>query len=184
MGNRILIAIGIGLVLAFGFLVHLFGAQFGDSFPFFLERQYPGFISHESWLVVVSNPERYDAYSGYNVLEERGSDIAVPVATKHIHSSDPYLRLNAATYLGSQGDVSAVPFLIKGLRHKASRSVVERAEMLSELTGKSFGTDFFAWRDWYIESEDPLQMDWTSSLGHKVVDSWNPNSEQAEALKP
>ena len=170
--------------LCIGVLVHLFGAQLGGFFSYSFERQFPGFISDRSWLAVVSNPERYDAYSGYGVLEERESDIAIPIARKHIHSSDPYLWLNAATYLGSRGDSEAVPFLIKSLRHYASRSIEERAELLSKLTGVSFGTDFFAWRDWYRVTEAPMQLDWTAALGQEIVDSWSPNSELHKALKP
>lgn len=179
MKHGILKTAGIAALIAFVVLIHLYGAQFGNFLPFLVERQVPGFIRDSSWLTVVSNPESYDAYSAYSVLERRESDVAIPIAREHIRSQDPYLWLNAATYLGSRGDVAAIPYLIKGLRHKASKSVDRRAAMLSKLTGESFGIDFQKWRDWYRQTDDPIQLNWNSSLNRKVADSWNPASEEA-----
>ena len=154
-----------GLAIAAAVLIHFFGGQLG-VIGLFSDRQSPGLFRDQSWYAAASDPSRYDAYSAYNILQRRGTDIAIPLALEDIHSDDPYLWLNAATYLGSHDRKEAIPYLIKSIRHTAWRSVDERVLTLSSLTGVDFGTNFDDWKSWYDSNFPTETIDWNSALGH------------------
>lgn len=158
-----LIGIPLGLVLLFS--VHFFGAQMG-SLGMFVEHFYPGLIRTKSWIQCLEDDPTAHGYSVYGYLEKRKTDAAVEHALEHIYSGDDYLWLNAATYLGSRGNREAIPYLIKSIRHTASRSVDERVSQLQSLTNQDFGEDFERWRAWYISTSPNVIPDWDDSLGH------------------
>jgi hypothetical protein len=145
-------------------IIHFFGAQLG-FIGLMTERFLPHLVSAQSFKRVVMHPESGDAYSAYNILGERRSTVARKIAIVHLNSKDDYLWMNAAQYLGDIGDPASVPYLIKALRHTASRSDSERREVLVKLTGKDYGTDFTKWQDWWLSQHPDSQIDWESHLG-------------------
>lgn len=70
-------------------------------------------------------------------------------ALKLLQSSDNYLWLAAALYLGELGEAEAVPYLIKGLKHPATRSREDVARLLRMATGEELGQDQAAWIRWW-----------------------------------
>lgn len=147
-------------------LIHLFGAQLPFTFGVVLTEHFaPGLISTKSWVRSVEASPEAHGYSAYGILIKRDTDAAIPVALLHLNSSDPYIWMNAAHYLGSQGQVEAVPYLIKALRHHASRSNDKRVAMLQELTGQEYEADFEQWLAWYRAQPEHKELDWESSLG-------------------
>ena len=127
----------------------------------------PQLITDEAWRASIAEDPSSNEYSGYGILQDRGSDIAIKEGLRDLSSDDPYTWLNAASYLGSFGRTEAIPYLIKALRHTAWRSDEERVEQLRKLTGKSFGNNFEAWHEWYISEPDQIVIDWESSLGFR-----------------
>ncbi len=106
-----------------------------------------------------------EVIESYYYLERRSDPIAVAKAISHLKSEDDYLWLNAADYLGACGEQEAVPYLIKALRHSASRANEVRIGYLNEITGKDFGPDFDAWKMWWEEENPNEEFDWVSYLG-------------------
>jgi len=102
-----------------------------------------------------------------SILEERGDPIAVERGVELLESTDDYIWLNAAHYVGACGRVEAVPYLIKAFRHTASFSDEERAGYLREITGQDFGTDFEQWRAWWRAQHPDSTMDWRAHLGFR-----------------
>ena len=129
------------------------------------EQFVPVLISDEAWRESIAKDPTADGYSGYGILQDRGSDAAIGEALRDLKSADAYVWLNAASYLGSRGRSEAIPYLIKALRHSAWRSDEERLAFLRKLTGQTFGNDFEMWRKWYEARPDRIEMDWKSSLG-------------------
>jgi hypothetical protein len=99
------------------------------------------------------------------VLTRRRTLAAVPRATGLLQSTDDYVWLNAAEYLGACGQREAVPYLIKALRHTASHSDAENVGYLRNMTGQDFGTDFARWQQWWLAEHRDSTMDWTAHLG-------------------
>lgn len=97
-------------------------------------------------------------------LTQRGDPIAVPRAIQLLQSPDDYVWLNAAIYLGKCNRPEAIPYLIKALRHQASRSYDDEAGYLRDLTGQDFGTDFPKWQKWWLSTHPDSKIDWTSHL--------------------
>jgi hypothetical protein len=126
----------------------------------------PQLISDEAWRQSISEDPTADGYSGYGILQDRRSDVAIPEGLRDLRSEDAYVWMNAASYLGSRGRKEAIPYLIKGLRHTAWRSDEERVDLLRQLTGETFGKSFDDWFKWYEAQPNPIQIDWESSLGH------------------
>ena len=131
------------------------------------EHFIPHLISDEAWRQSIANDPTAHGYSGYGFLTSRESDIAIDEGLRDLESEDPYVWVNAASYLGSRGRSEAIPFLIKSLRHTAWRADDERLELLKDLTGQSFGNDFRQWLAWYESQPEQIQIDWTSNLGHQ-----------------
>jgi hypothetical protein len=159
--RRIVLAIVavIGLIV-----IHFWGAQLG-WIGYFADRRLPGIVSSQSYKRAVMYPESNDAYSAYGKLARRRSKVAREIALRHLSSTDDYLWMNAAHYLGAIGEPASVPYLIKALRHSASRADEERSELLYRLTGENFGTKFVKWRQWWISEHPDFQIDWESDLG-------------------
>ncbi len=122
-------------------------------------------MSDEELRVSIGNDPAAVGYSGYDILQKRGSDVAVGEALEDLESDDAYVWVNAATYLGSLGYSESVPYLIKSLRHTAWRSDGEKVGLLQAMTGQEFGADFSLWQKWYLNQKDPIEIDWESSLG-------------------
>jgi hypothetical protein len=70
-------------------------------------------------------------------------------ARELLASEDDYIWFNAALYLGTIGDTEAVPYLIKGLKHPASRAYPEVVRILEVLTGEHWGMDQAKWIAWW-----------------------------------
>jgi len=102
----------------------------------------PQLISDEAWRESIAEDPTAHGYSGYGILEDRRSDVAIQEGLRDIRSEDGYVWMNAASYLGSRGRKEAIPYLIKALRHTAWRSDDERVEFLRQLTGETFGNSF------------------------------------------
>ena len=122
-------------------------------------------MNNEAWRESIAEDPTAYGYSGYGILRERKSDAAIQEGLGDIRSEDAYVWINAASYLGSRGRKEAIPYLIKALRHSASRSDDERVELLRQLTGERFGNSFEEWFNWYAAQPDSVQIDWESSLG-------------------
>jgi hypothetical protein len=99
------------------------------------------------------------------ILTDRKDPAGLSAALPLLKSDDAYVWFNAALYLGSLNRQEAVPFLIKGLRHYASRAHQDCANDLSAITGQNFGTDFQKWRDWLEKTHPSSGFDFDSNLG-------------------
>jgi len=167
------------LVLAAALLLaHFYGAQL-PAFGSIADAFVPGIVSSQSYKRVVMHPQRgTDPYSAYTILGWRKSPVARDIAAQHLHSDDAYLWMNAAHYLGCIGDPVAVPYLIKALRHTASRADEERRELLVALTGQDFGTDFVEWQRWWISRHPDFTIDWKRDLGR------NPRITEPDGATP
>ena len=126
----------------------------------------PQLITDEAWRESIANDPTAHGYSGYGILQDRKSDVAIQEGLRDIESEDGYVWMNAASYLGSRGRKEAIPYLIKALRHTAWRSDDERVELLRQLSGETFGNSFEDWFNWYVAQPNQVQLDWESSLGH------------------
>lgn len=103
---------------------------------------------------------------GLHFLSNRKDPSGVPQALVLLESSDDYVWLNAATYLGTCDKKESVPYLIKGIRHTAWRTKDERLLMLQHLTGQKFGNDFSTWQNWWEnESGNDTTLVWDAGLG-------------------
>jgi hypothetical protein len=104
-------------------------------------------------------------YDSLDMLAEREDPIAVNRAIELLKTNDDYTWLNAAIYLGACGRQEAVPYLIKALRHSASRSYDQDGRYLTAMTSQFYGTDFYKWRSWWEKTHPDSHMDWRSHLG-------------------
>jgi len=170
MKKKIIIIIGIGIV-AFGVVVIIITAfiiRNKTVLPPSVIGEFtaPMLISDDAWRASIANDPTADGYSGYGILADRKSDIAITEGLRDLSSDDPYIWMNAASYLGSRGRSESIPYLIKALRHSAWRSDDDRVEQLRRLTGQSFGENYSEWHLWYEAQPDQIVIDWESSLGH------------------
>ena len=145
--------------------IHFAGAQLG-VIGSLAELQHPKLVSDASWIRELEDDPTSHGYGIYGFLEGSNSERVRELALQHVKSSDPYLWLNAATFLASINHDEAVPYLIKSLQHTAHRPAAERAASLRRITGQPFGDDFGAWCDWYMTQGAEVAPDWTTSLGH------------------
>ncbi|MDR3405025.1 MAG: hypothetical protein P4L99_21160 [Chthoniobacter sp.] len=113
----------------------------------------------------LASPEPNTVMTGLYFLTKRADPVAVPRALELLQSPDDYLWLNAAFYLGACRRPEAVPYLIKALRHTASRSDVETTGYLRAITGQDFGPSFAQWQQWWLAEHPGFQFDWDSHLG-------------------
>lgn len=100
-----------------------------------------------------------------SILADRRTPVAAETALPLLGHPDAYVWLNAALYLGSVRRSEATPYLIKALRHQASRSHVDAGKYLRDLTGNDFGTDFTRWNEWWLKSNPGSNFDFDHNLG-------------------
>jgi hypothetical protein len=102
-----------------------------------------------SWLVDnLSSSDRLLVTTSIELLRDRRSPAGQEKAREMLGSTDDYIWLSAATYLGCLGDRESIPWLIRSLRHPAL-SVDRRAAYLEELTTQQFGRKQELWIDWW-----------------------------------
>lgn len=118
------------------------------------------------YAALLNSTDRDTVMSGYYHLTQQRSPIAHEIAIHHLSSSDDYLWLNAAQYLGSIGEPASTPYLIKAIRHTAWRSVGDRLSYLREITGQPLDDSFDSWRAWWMTEHPDCDLDWDSLLGH------------------
>ncbi|MCP4708850.1 MAG: hypothetical protein GY869_09510, partial [Planctomycetes bacterium] len=91
-------------------------------------------ISSEKLVNNLSSGKRNLVMTSLNLLEDRLDSAGKEQAQKLLQSKDDYLWLNASLYLAAFGDQQAIPYLIKGLNHPASRAHDKVAKHLEQLT--------------------------------------------------
>lgn len=160
-------------VLIFLALIALVAVVIGRTVPLsvslaaFVEHLLPSVIPAGSYARNLDSPDPDLVRESLAHLASRKDPIAVPQALPLLKSTDDYIWLNAAHYLGVCGQQEAVPYLIKALRHTAWRADAERVKSLQALTGQSFGSDFAQWQQWWLQQHPEAAPDWSSDLGHK-----------------
>ena len=100
-----------------------------------------------------------------SILEDCRDPIAIQKALQLLGSSDDYVWLNAALYLGAVGRVESIPYLIKAFRHTAWRADAETLSDLQHLTGQNFPPNFGKWTNWWEATHTNVTFDFDSHLG-------------------
>ena len=85
------------------------------------------------------------------LLEYRRDPAAVDEAARFLESDDEYVWFGAALYLGAVQDERAIPYLIKGFRHPATKSRKKIPGYLEPMTGEDLGPDQDEWIKWWRE---------------------------------
>jgi hypothetical protein len=166
MRKRTIVFIGVAIVLAACFVVSI--VWIAPRSPFvagFVEHQFGHVIPASSYARNLDSDDNDLVRESLYFLTQRKDPIAVPKAITLLQSTDDYIWLNAALYLGVCKRSEAVPFLIKALRHTAWHSDSEEAEYLRDITGEDFGSDFSRWQHWWLASHPDSKLDWESHLG-------------------
>jgi HEAT repeat protein len=166
MPKRLIAVIGVAIVLAVCCVVSV--AWIAPRSPFvagFIEHQFGHVIPASSFARNLDSDDNDLVRESLHFLTERKDPIAVPKAIALLQSTDDYVWLNAALYLGACKRSEEVPYLIKALRHTAWHSDSETAQYLRDVTGKDFGGDFSRWQHWWIASHPESKLDWESHLG-------------------
>lgn len=130
-----------------------------------VEQLAPGVIPASSYARNLNSNDPDLVRESLAHLTDRKDPIAVKRAVELLQSTDDYIWLNAAEYLGVCGQREAVPYLIKALRHTAWRADQETAQSLRSLTAQDFNTDFTRWQEWWLHQHPDSKMDWSSHLG-------------------
>jgi len=126
-----------------------------------------GWASTTSYVEDLNSSDSDTVLHGFYFLTARKDAVAVPRALELLHSSDDYVWLNAAQYLGACEHREAIPYLIKALRHTAWRTDTKTVAYLQHLTNQKFGADYSLWRQWWQQQpEYDVAFDWDSRLGH------------------
>jgi hypothetical protein len=125
---------------------------------------FPRVTSDKSWHESIKKDPTAHGYSGYSILADRRSNIAIETALKDIHNPDPYVWLNAALYLGRFNRKESVPYIIKALQHTGWAKPEKYVVTLQRITGQKIGNDFKKWQEWYLSTPDPIKLDWESNL--------------------
>jgi hypothetical protein len=165
MNKAIIIAIALLSVLAIAIVVVIVAKPVPPSVVG--EYVVPEVTSDEAWHEFIKKDPAAHGYSGYWALARRGSNIAIGTALKDLRNPDPYVWINAASYLGMFRRKESVPYLIKALRHTARRSDQEHVEMLQKITGQDIGNEFNKWQEWYLSTPDAIELDWENNLGSR-----------------
>jgi hypothetical protein len=84
-----------------------------------------------------------------SILSDRADSSGKDKAVALLSSKNNYIWFNAALYLGSIEQAEAIPYLIKGLKHPASRSHDKVMSLLQTLTRETFGKDQDKWIGWW-----------------------------------
>jgi hypothetical protein len=130
-----------------------------------VEHTTPGIIPASSYAHNLDSDDPDLVRESLAHLRDRKDPIAIKRAVELLQSTDDYIWLNAAEYVGVCGRQEAVPYLIKALRHTAWRADNETAQTLLALTGQPFGTNFSQWHEWWLGQHPNSEIDWTSHLG-------------------
>lgn len=130
-----------------------------------VEQTVPGAIPSSSYARNLESGDADLVRESLAFLADRRDPIAVARGIELLESTDDYIWLNAAHYVGACGRQEGVPYLIKALRHTAWLADEETAMYLRSLTGEDFGTDFASWQAWWVAQYPETEMDWTSHLG-------------------
>jgi len=130
-----------------------------------VEHMCPGLIPASSYARNLDSGNADLTRESLSYLADRKNPIAIPRAIELLESTDDYIWLNAAHYVGACGRAEATPYLIKALRHTAWRADPETVQYLRSLTGQDFGADFPRWQSWWLERHPDASIDWTSHLG-------------------
>lgn len=108
-------------------------------------------VSSETLVNNLSSEDSELVMTSLNILEKRQDPQGKYKARELLKSEDDYIWFNAAQYLGSIRDEQAVPYLIKGLKHPAWRSLDDVATYLESITSQKFGKDQEKWIAWWQE---------------------------------
>jgi len=127
-------------------------------------------VNSESLVANLDSPDRDLIMTSLGILADRSDPSGRTKAIDLLKSDDNYIWFNAALYLGAIKEKEATPYLIKGLKHPASRSHDEVASLLESMTGQAFSKNQGQWIEWW-ESEHP---------GSKFIFSY-PDLEQKAA---
>jgi len=106
-------------------------------------------VSSQTLAKDLESSDRDLVMASLDTLTRRNDTAGQPQARKLLASADDYIWFNAALYLGAINDQQAVPYLIKGLKHPASRAYPDVARDLKSLTGQNLGTDQAKWLIWW-----------------------------------
>jgi hypothetical protein len=145
-----------------------------------VEHSAPGLISSSNYARNLDSKDPDLVRESLAHLTDRRDPIAVTRAVGLLQSTDDYIWLNAAHYVGVCGRQEAVPYLIKALRHTAWRADNATAQYLRQLTGQDFGTDFPRWQQWWLGLHPDSAMDWASHLGFSPRLAASPPGVQPE----
>jgi hypothetical protein len=136
-----------GVMCLIGLAVHHFATATTMGLLLFGDQ-----VSSNTLVRDLSNSDRDVVMSGLEILCQRKDRTGQTQARTMLSSSDDYIWFNAALYLGDINDQQAVPYLIKGLKHPASRSYPEVVRELRALTTQTFGEDQVQWIGWWEAS--------------------------------
>jgi hypothetical protein len=125
----------------------------------------PGLVPSSGYVRNLKSNDPDLVRESLSFLDSRKDPAGVANALPLLRSEDDYVWLNAALYTGACGRREAVPYLIKALRHAASRADPETIATLRALTGQKFGNDFSKWQAWWMSRHPGESFDWTSHLG-------------------
>jgi hypothetical protein len=166
-GRRLIFIILGVVILLFGsaYLLVIWVVPSNDMLMMLVEHMSPGLIPSSSYARNLDSGNVDLMRESLGLLRRRKDPIAVDRAIELLKHPDDYVWLNAADYLGALKREEAVPYLIKALRHTASRSDQETAGYLKNITKLDFGTDFDKWQGWWITGHPGMKFDWESALG-------------------
>lgn len=133
----------------------------------YCETIWPGAIPSRWWARNLDSRDNNIVLDSLAFLTHRADPVAVDRALPLLRSSDDYVWLNAAEYLGACHRREAIPYLIKALRHTAWRTDNETVRYLQAMTGQAFGPEFDKWRNWWAAEHPGQPFDWTSYLGFR-----------------
>ncbi len=106
-------------------------------------------VSSSTLVDNLSNRDSDLVRTSLSILKDRNDPAGRQEAAKLLASTDDYIWFNATLYLGAINDPQAVPYLIKGLKHPASRAYPDVVKELQSLTAQTFGMDQAKWIDWW-----------------------------------
>jgi hypothetical protein len=106
-------------------------------------------ISSSTLVANLSSPDRNLVMTSLDLLGQRKDPAGQQQARTLLLSKDDYIWFNAALYLGAINDSQAIPYLIKGLKHPASRAYPDVVRELQAITGQNFGMDQAKWIAWW-----------------------------------
>jgi hypothetical protein len=166
MRKRYVIIAGVVLaVIALAVVSVVYLVPRNDFLSSLSEHFAPGLVPSSSYVDNLKSNDPDLVRESLSFLRSRKDPAGVSDALPQLQSNDDYVWFNAALYTGGCGRQEAVPYLIKGLRHTASRADPDTLAALTALTGRNFGNDFSKWQAWWVGRNPGQPFDWTSHLG-------------------